>query len=36
MDEQKIDEMDRYMVLESYELIISYYYYRLTSPANQN
>lgn len=33
MDEQKSDEMDGYMVLESYELIIGYYYYRLTSPS---
>jgi len=40
MNEQKSDGLKlkkyEYVVQEQYELIISYYYYRLTSPANQH
>jgi len=40
MNDQKSDGLKlkkyEYVVLEHYELIISYYYYRLTSPANQH
>lgn len=40
INEQKSDGLKlkkyEYMVLDHYELIISYYYYRLECPANQN